>query len=53
VTEDAHAGTVLVRHAARLVEQADAMAMCLDFDGTLDDSRWRMAIVVPNASPST
>ena len=35
MTEDAHAGAVLGRHAARLVEQADALALCLDFDGTL------------------
>jgi trehalose 6-phosphate phosphatase len=35
VTEEAHAGAALGRHAARLVEQADAVAMCLDFDGTL------------------
>jgi hypothetical protein len=35
VTEEAHAGAALGRHAARLVEQADVVAMCLDFDGTL------------------
>ena len=35
MTEDAHAGAALGRHAARLVEQADAVALCLDFDGTL------------------
>jgi hypothetical protein len=35
VTEDTHAGAALGRHAARLVEQADAVALCLDFDGTL------------------
>jgi Trehalose-phosphatase len=35
VTEDAHAGAALARHAARLVERADAVALCLDFDGTL------------------
>jgi trehalose 6-phosphate phosphatase len=35
VTEEAHAGAALRRHAARLVEQADSVALCLDFDGTL------------------
>lgn len=35
MTEDAHAGTALGRDATRLVEQAAAVAMCLDFDGTL------------------
>jgi trehalose 6-phosphate phosphatase len=35
VTEDPHAGAALARHAARLVEQADTVALCLDFDGTL------------------
>jgi trehalose 6-phosphate phosphatase len=35
VTEDAHAGAALGRHAARLVEQADAVAMCLDLLGPL------------------
>jgi trehalose 6-phosphate phosphatase len=35
VTEDTHARAALGRHAARLVEQADALALCLDFDGTL------------------
>jgi hypothetical protein len=35
VTEEAHAGAALGRHAARRVEQADAVAMCLDFDGNL------------------
>jgi trehalose 6-phosphate phosphatase len=35
VTEEAHAGAALRRHAARLVEQADTVALCLDFDGTL------------------
>jgi len=35
VTEDAHAGAALGRHAAQLVEHANAVALCLDFDGTL------------------
>jgi trehalose 6-phosphate phosphatase len=35
MTEEAHAGTALGRHAASLAEQADIVAMCLDFDGTL------------------
>jgi trehalose 6-phosphate phosphatase len=35
VTEDAHAGAALVRHAARVVEQANTVALCFGLRSTL------------------